>query len=163
MELNGFYLDEARWREQLEKVKKEQAGRRARIAEDAVSAGVAQASLFGVAEINLDSQAQVTDALKNLGVPVPESTRGWQLQPLAQSIIRSLPNCLNIEASPKRFRVSAKIFWNLSNRKPVESTPIFARSVRRPADFRATIRISNKSRTKKRIAAVFAHPKEKNS
>lgn len=48
-----------------------------------LSAGVAQASLFGVAEINLDSQAQVTDALKNLGVPVPETTRGWQLQPLA--------------------------------------------------------------------------------
>ena len=36
-----------------------------------------------MAEINLDSQAQVTDALKNLGVPVPETTRGWQLQPLA--------------------------------------------------------------------------------
>ena len=82
MELNGFYLDEERWREQLEKVKKEQEI----VALDLqkmLSAGVAQASLFGVAEINLDSQAQVTDALKNLGVPVPETTRGWQLQPLA--------------------------------------------------------------------------------
>lgn len=48
-----------------------------------LSAGVAQASLFGVAEINLDSQQQVTDALKNLGVPVPATTRGWQLEPLA--------------------------------------------------------------------------------
>jgi DNA polymerase-1 len=48
-----------------------------------LSAGVAQASLFGAAEINLDSQAQVSDALKNLGVPIPDSTRGWQLQPLA--------------------------------------------------------------------------------
>ncbi|MGC2237126.1 MAG: DNA polymerase [Pyrinomonadaceae bacterium] len=82
MELNGFYLDEARWREQLEKVKKAQEI----VAYDLqklLSAGVAQASLFGVAEINLDSQTQVTDALKNLGVPVPETTRGWQLQPLA--------------------------------------------------------------------------------
>ncbi len=82
MELNGFYLDEARWREQLEKVKKAQEI----VAYDLqkmLSAGVAQASLFGVAEINLDSQSQVTDALKNLGVPVPETTRGWQLQPLA--------------------------------------------------------------------------------
>ncbi len=82
MELNGFYLDEARWREQLEKVKITQA----KVADELqylLSAGVAQASLFGVTEINLDSQAQVTDALKNLGVPVPATTRGWQLQPLA--------------------------------------------------------------------------------
>lgn len=82
MELDGFYLDEARWREQLEKVKKEQAIVALEL-QEMLSAGVAQGSLFGVAEINLDSQAQVTDALKNLGVPVPETTRGWQLQPLA--------------------------------------------------------------------------------
>jgi DNA polymerase I len=82
MEINGFYLDEARWREQLEKVKKEQAIVALEL-QQMLSAGVAQASLFGIAEINLDSQAQVTDALKNLGVPVPETTRGWQLQPLA--------------------------------------------------------------------------------
>ena len=49
-----------------------------------LSAGVAQASLFGRTEINLDSQAQVTDALLNLGVPVPDTTRAWQLQPLAE-------------------------------------------------------------------------------
>lgn len=82
MELNGFFLDEARWREQLEKVKKEQEKVAVEL-QRMLSAGVAQASLFGVAEINLDSQQQVTDALKNLGVPVPETTRGWQLQPLA--------------------------------------------------------------------------------
>ncbi|MBA2493914.1 MAG: hypothetical protein H0V31_04375 [Acidobacteria bacterium] len=82
MELNGFYLDEARWREQLEKVKIVQA-KVADELQNLLSAGVAQASLFGVTEINLDSQTQVTDALKNLGVPVPATTRGWQLQPLA--------------------------------------------------------------------------------
>ncbi|MCA1626337.1 MAG: bifunctional 3'-5' exonuclease/DNA polymerase, partial [Acidobacteria bacterium] len=82
MELNGFYLDEKRWREQLEKVKVLQA-KAALELQQMLSAGVAQASLFGITEINLDSQTQVTDALKNLGVPVPETTRGWQLQPLA--------------------------------------------------------------------------------
>ncbi|CAN5509359.1 bifunctional 3'-5' exonuclease/DNA polymerase [soil metagenome] len=82
MELNGFYLDAARWREQLEKVKKVQTSVAMEL-QQMLSAGVAQASLFGISEINLDSQMQVTDALKNLGVPVPESTRGWQLQPLA--------------------------------------------------------------------------------
>ncbi len=82
MEQNGFYLDRGRWLEQLEKVKKMQA-KLADELQDMLSAGVAQASLFGRAEINLDSQAQVSDALKNLGVPIPESTRGWQLQPLA--------------------------------------------------------------------------------
>lgn len=82
MELNGFYLDAECWREQLEKVKAEQE-KVALELQGMLSAGVAQASLFGVAEINLDSKNQVTDALKNLGVPVPETTRGWQLQPLA--------------------------------------------------------------------------------
>jgi DNA polymerase I-like protein with 3'-5' exonuclease and polymerase domains len=82
MELNGFYLDQARWREQLEKVRVAQA-KVADELQDMLSAGVAQASLFGRAEINLDSQQQVTDALRNIGVPMPESTRAWQLQPLA--------------------------------------------------------------------------------
>ncbi len=82
MELNGFYLDRDRWNKQLERVKNE----RQRIGfelQEMLSAGVAQASLFGVAEINLNSQQQVTDALLNLGVPVPGTTQGWQLQPLA--------------------------------------------------------------------------------
>ncbi len=82
MELNGFYLDEARWREQLDKVKIAQEIVAVEL-QQMLSAGVAQASLFGIAEINLDSQAQVSDALRNLGVPIPATTRGWQLQPLA--------------------------------------------------------------------------------
>ena len=47
--------------------------------------GVAQASLFGPprANINLDSQQQVTEALTRLGIPQPDSTRNWKLQPLA--------------------------------------------------------------------------------
>lgn len=82
MELNGFYLDESRWREQLERVKVAQA-KSADELQEMLSEGVAQATLFGRAEINLDSQQQVTDALLNLGVPVPDTTRAWQLQPLA--------------------------------------------------------------------------------
>jgi DNA polymerase-1 len=83
MELNGFYLDEERWREQLEKVKVDQISVGSEL-QEMLSAGVAQASLFGVAEINLNSQTQVSDALRNLGVPVPNTTRAWQLQPLAE-------------------------------------------------------------------------------
>ncbi len=83
MEVNGFYLDEARWREQLGRVTIAQA-KAADELQELLSAGVAQASLFGRAEINLDSQQQVTDALLNLGVPVPDTTRAWQLQPLAE-------------------------------------------------------------------------------
>jgi DNA polymerase I-like protein with 3'-5' exonuclease and polymerase domains len=82
MEITGFNLDEGRWREQLEKVKIAQA-KAADELQDMLSAGVAQATLFGRAEINLDSQQQVTDALLNLGVPVPNTTRAWELQPLA--------------------------------------------------------------------------------
>lgn len=83
MELNGIFLDAARWREQLEKVRVTQAKATDEL-QEMLSAGVAQASLFGRAEINLDSQQQVTDALLNLGVPMPNSTRAWELQPLAE-------------------------------------------------------------------------------
>jgi len=83
MELNGFYLDKERWREQLAVVTKAQA-KFADELQDMLSAGVAQASLFGRAEINLDSQAQVTDALVGLGIPMPSTTRAWELQPLAE-------------------------------------------------------------------------------
>lgn len=82
MELNGFYLDRARWNEQIEKAQIAMI-KSADELQEMLSSGVAQASLFGRSEINLDSQNQVTDALKNLGVPVPESTQAWQLQPLA--------------------------------------------------------------------------------
>lgn len=83
MELNGFAVDQPLWRERLDKVKKEQANTADQL-QDLLSAGVSQASLFGRAEINLDSQQQVVDALLNLGIPVPETTRAWQLQPLAE-------------------------------------------------------------------------------
>lgn len=83
MELNGFYLDAEKWRAQLEKVTRKQA-RFADELQDMLSAGVAQASLFGRAEINLDSQQQVTDALVGLGIPMPDTTRAWMLQPLAE-------------------------------------------------------------------------------
>ncbi len=83
MELNGLLLDIDRWRTQLEKIKADQA-LAANELQELLSAGVAQASLFGRTEINLDSQNQVSDALRNLGIPIPETTRAWQLQPLAK-------------------------------------------------------------------------------
>ncbi|REJ79334.1 MAG: hypothetical protein DWQ47_00915 [Acidobacteria bacterium] len=83
MELNGFFIDQQCWREQLSIVKKEQESIAFEL-QEMLSAGVAQASLFGSAQINLDSQSQVADALRNLGVPIPETTRGWQMQPLVK-------------------------------------------------------------------------------
>jgi len=82
MELSGVYLDEKLWRRQLDRVRVDQA-KVADELQDMLSAGVAQASLFGRAEINLDSQVQVSEALVGLGVPVPDTTRAWVLQPLA--------------------------------------------------------------------------------
>jgi DNA polymerase-1 len=83
LELNGFYLDAARWREQLEKVSAERL-RLSDELQEMLAAGALQGSLFGRAEINLESQQQVSDALRGLGVPVPPSTRSWKLQPLAR-------------------------------------------------------------------------------
>lgn len=82
LELNGFYLDAERWREQLHFVEAERA-RLADELQEMLSAGAAQGSLFGRAEINLDSHTQVTDALAGLGISLPDGTRNWKLQPLA--------------------------------------------------------------------------------
>ncbi len=83
MELNGLYLDPELWREQLARATRSQVEVADEL-QNMLAAGVAQASLFGAPQINLDSQAQVTDALIGLGVPMPTTTRAWELQPLAQ-------------------------------------------------------------------------------
>ena len=84
LELTGFYMDKRRWLEQLTIVEKTRA-ELANELQEMLGEGVAQASLFGPsrANINLDSQLQVTDALNRLGIPLPDSTRNWKLQPLA--------------------------------------------------------------------------------
>jgi DNA polymerase-1 len=82
MELAGFFLDKQRWREQLVLVEHQRA-RLADQLQEMLAAGAVQGSLFGRAEINLESQVQVTEALKRLGIPMPDSTRNWKLQPLA--------------------------------------------------------------------------------
>jgi DNA polymerase-1 len=84
LELAGFFMDKQRWLEQLATVE-ERRGELANELQEMLGEGVAQASLFGPprANINLDSQQQVTEALTRLGIPLPESTRNWRLQPLA--------------------------------------------------------------------------------
>src|SRR5229473_1632300 len=84
LELTGFFMDKQRWLEQLAIVE-EKRGEVANELQEMLGEGVAQASLFGPprANINLDSQQQVTEALNRLGIPLPDSTRNWKLQPLA--------------------------------------------------------------------------------
>src|SRR5215204_2744480 len=85
IELAGFYMQKERWLEQLSIVEK----RRIEIAEqlqEVLAVESSQGSLFGGPQredLNLDSQQQLTKALTRLGIPVPESTRNWKLQPLA--------------------------------------------------------------------------------
>jgi DNA polymerase I len=85
IELAGFYMHKDRWLEQLGIVEK----RRIELAEQlqqVLAVESSQGSLFGGPQredINLDSHQQLTQALNRLGIPVPESTRNWKLQPLA--------------------------------------------------------------------------------
>ena len=85
MELAGFYMHKDRWLEQLAIVEK----RRGELAEElqtVLAEESLQGSLFGGPQrddINLDSHQQLTQALERLGIPVPDSTRNWKLQPLA--------------------------------------------------------------------------------
>jgi DNA polymerase I-like protein with 3'-5' exonuclease and polymerase domains len=82
LELAGIFLDRTCWSEQLKKVKKVQTVVADEL-QDMLSIGALQGSLFGRTEINLDSHTQLTEALTRLGVPLPETTRQWQLEPLA--------------------------------------------------------------------------------
>ncbi|HEX5835864.1 MAG TPA: DNA polymerase [Pyrinomonadaceae bacterium] len=85
IELAGFFMHKDRWLEQLGIVEK----RRMELAEqlqEVLAEESSQGSLFGGPQredINLDSQQQLTKALSRLGIPLPESTRNWKLQPLA--------------------------------------------------------------------------------
>ena len=85
IELAGFFMHKDRWLEQLGIVEK----RRTELAEQlqqVLAEESSQGSLFGGPQredINLDSQQQLTKALNRLGIPVPDSTRNWKLQPLA--------------------------------------------------------------------------------
>ncbi len=84
VELAGVFLDAACWREQIAVVQK----KRKILADDLqgmLAEGATQGLLFADArvDINLDSHTQLSAALKRLGVPLPDSTRNWKLQPLA--------------------------------------------------------------------------------
>ncbi|MBC7798019.1 MAG: hypothetical protein H7Z37_14190 [Pyrinomonadaceae bacterium] len=83
LELNGFYVNQERWREQLAKVKKIQLVIADEL-QELLADGVPQMGLFGRADINLDSHTQLTEVLTRLGVPLPNTTRNWQLEPLAK-------------------------------------------------------------------------------
>ncbi|MEP6923551.1 MAG: DNA polymerase [Pyrinomonadaceae bacterium] len=82
LELAGIFLDRTCWSEQLKKVKKVQLVVADEL-QEMLSVGALQGSLFGRTEINLDSHTQLTEALTRLGVPLPATTRQWQLEPLA--------------------------------------------------------------------------------
>ncbi len=83
MELAGVYLDEELWKALLQRMTVE----RDAIADElqqVLGAGAAQMNLFGEVEpINLDSPAQVKEALTRIGIPV-EDTREWTLSKLAK-------------------------------------------------------------------------------
>ena len=85
IELAGFFMHKERWLEQLGIVEKRR-GELAEQLQEVLAEESSQGSLFGGPQredINLDSQQQLTKALNRLGIPVPESTRNWKLQPLA--------------------------------------------------------------------------------
>ena len=85
MELAGFFMHKDRWLEQLAIVEKKR-GELAEQLQEILAVESSQGSLFGGhqrEDINLDSHQQLTQALERLGIPVPDSTRNWKMQPLA--------------------------------------------------------------------------------
>jgi DNA polymerase-1 len=84
IELNGFFMKKELWLKQLSAVEIKRA-ELANQLQEILGVDAAQGSLFGPARanINLDSHQQLTEALNRMGIPVPDSTRNWKLQPLA--------------------------------------------------------------------------------
>lgn len=89
IELSGIFLDKERWREQLAIVEKKRA-ELAETLQDMLAEESMQGSLFGGptrVDLNIDSHVQLTKALKRRGIEVPDGTRNWKLQPLAEKHI----------------------------------------------------------------------------
>ncbi|MBI3651195.1 MAG: hypothetical protein HY231_09135 [Acidobacteria bacterium] len=82
LELAGMNLDAGCWREVAKKIEAEHEVLSSTLKRE-LATGIQQLSFFDEPTINLDSPAQVTDALQRMGIKV-EGTRGWQLQPLAK-------------------------------------------------------------------------------
>jgi DNA polymerase I-like protein with 3'-5' exonuclease and polymerase domains len=84
LELTGVYLDQQCWRAKLKEIERRRDELHEEL-QDELAEESAQQSFFGPtrADINLDSHVQLTRALVRIGVPVPDSTRNWKLEPLA--------------------------------------------------------------------------------
>jgi DNA polymerase I-like protein with 3'-5' exonuclease and polymerase domains len=82
MELSGMAIDAECWRRLVSDVERAHEVLSMELKQE-LAAGVAQMTLFGEPDINLDSPAQVTETLARMGIHV-EGTRSWQLQPLAK-------------------------------------------------------------------------------
>jgi DNA polymerase I-like protein with 3'-5' exonuclease and polymerase domains len=83
MELAGVYLDADCWRAQVKQVRAEYDTVASELQRE-LGAGAQQMTLFDTPQnINLDSPAQVKEALARLGIEL-ETTREWRMQKLAQ-------------------------------------------------------------------------------
>ena len=83
MELAGMQVDADCWRAQVARLEA-QHDRLSDELRRELAEGIPQLTLFGEPpSINLDSPAQVIEALTGIGIKV-EGTRSWQLQPLAR-------------------------------------------------------------------------------
>jgi DNA polymerase I len=85
LELAGIYLESERWRALINRIRIEHDAVAQSLQEE-LGMGAAQMSLFGGIEerINLDSPAQVKDALARLKIEV-EDTREWTLHKLSRA------------------------------------------------------------------------------
>jgi DNA polymerase I-like protein with 3'-5' exonuclease and polymerase domains len=104
LELAGVYLDRERWRELINRIRIEHDSVAESLQEE-LGIGAAQMSLFGGVEerINLDSPAQVKDALARLKIEV-EDTREWTLHkrsreyPILEKLLRHRSLSKNLSA-----------------------------------------------------------------
>ncbi|HEY7544340.1 MAG TPA: DNA polymerase [Blastocatellia bacterium] len=106
MELAGMPIDTDCWRKLVEGVERAHEILSTDLRRE-LAAGVQQMTLFGEATINLDSPAQIIDALTRMGIKV-EGTRSLELQPLADKypVVRKLLEYRSVQKALSSYGMS---------------------------------------------------------
>lgn len=83
LERNGFHLNQQLWLKRIEHLEKEKADFAEKLHKEFIKVSKQQ-SFFGESDVNLDAPEQVLEALKALGVPLKNSTKNDDMEPLAE-------------------------------------------------------------------------------
>lgn len=113
LELSGFYLDLDQWLA-VAAENRLKAAREAAVISDFLRPHVRQQTLFGEIGVDLNSIKQIREYYTAAGVPMPDSTKEWVLEPLAAEYpaVRALLNYRGFDKAANSFGENWRAFIN---------------------------------------------------